>query len=126
MFHRSNSFRKCWSYRPLVAGDRASYFFFFGVAFLAGVFFAAFFAGAFLVLAFALLLPVGSASGGSTFFFLGAFFSSTGALNFCPSKAISVMRTAVKSCLCPRIFLYCFLRFRWNTRIFLWRSSFLT
>src|SRR6266700_2190872 len=97
MCHRSIPLEKCWSYKLLVAGHRASYFFFFGAAFLAGAFLAAFFAGAFLVLAFALPLPVASASGVSTFFFLGAFFSSTGALNFCPSKAISVIRTAVKS-----------------------------
>ena len=46
----------------------------------------------------------------ATFGGLGCFFSSSGAVKRWPSKAISVMRTAVKSCRCPRSFLYCFLR----------------
>src|SRR5262249_25584770 len=44
-------------------------------------------------------------------FFLRA--GSSGAAYFWPSKAISVMRTAVNGWRWPKIFLYCFLRLKW-------------
>src|SRR5215469_320462 len=83
---------------------RRDYFFFFAGAFLAADFFAAFF-----------FAPLGAASSfaspaGAAFFGFGSFFGSSGALKDWPSKAISVMRTALKGWRCPRSFLYCFLR----------------
>src|ERR1051326_2229544 len=78
------------------------YFFFFGVAFFAADFLAAFFFAGVLALAFT------SSPSAWAFFALGCFLGSSGAVNFCPSKAISVMRTAVNGWRCPRSFLYCF------------------
>src|SRR5271165_5607674 len=48
------------------------------------------------------------------------------AFSACPSTLMPVIFTAVKSCRCPCSFLYCFLRFRWNTRILSARSCFTT
>src|SRR6476646_633028 len=69
---------------------RQRYFFFFGAAFLGAAFLAdAFFAG--LLAALASALGLSSASDGFAFFTFGSFLGSSGALNFCPLKAISVM-----------------------------------
>src|SRR6266851_5080582 len=87
---------------------RRRYFFFFGAAFFA----AGFFAAVFLAedFAFASTLGDSSTSTGLAFFGFASFFGSSGAVNFWPSNAISVMRTAVYPWRCPRSFLYCFLR----------------
>src|SRR5436305_10887238 len=85
------------------------YFFFFGAAFLG----AAFLGVAFLAAAFAVLASTfgdSSTSAGLTFACLASFFGRSGALNFWPLNAISVMRTAVYPWRCPRSFLYCFFR----------------
>src|SRR5438552_5346245 len=76
-------------------------------------FLAAFFGAAFFLAA--LFFAFGSASCSSeaaafTFFGFASFMGRSGALKLCPPKAISAMRTAVYPCLCPRSFLYCFLR----------------
>src|SRR5580698_815258 len=85
-------------------------------AFLAAGFLAAFGLLFDLALAdFAEALP--SAASATGFTFLGLRAGSSGALWLSPSKAISVILTAVNGWRCPYIFLYCFLRLKWKTRI---------
>src|SRR5258708_38861730 len=77
-----------------------------GAAFLAALFLgAAFFADAF---GFAALVSPDASAAGACFFGLATFFGSSGAENFCPSNAISVIRTELNAWRCPCIFLYCF------------------
>src|SRR2546430_5039399 len=105
----------CGDSRPRLSGrveDPAvpgTYYFFFPDDFFAAAFFGAafFFAEPFAVLA---SLAGDSTSGALTFLGFASFFGSSGALKLCPSKAISVMRTAVNACRCPRSFFNCFLR----------------
>src|SRR6266513_1810287 len=51
-----------------------------------------------------------AASSAPVFFALGVRAGRSGAVKRCPSKLISLMRTAVNAWRCPRSFLYCFLR----------------
>src|SRR5579864_1277410 len=89
-----------------IPDELLSYFFFLAeVLFFALVF--AFFLGAAAALARGGSPP---SSAAASFLGLGARAGRSGAVNFCPSKAISVMRTAVNGWRCPRSFLYCFLR----------------
>src|ERR1700688_1647795 len=87
-------------------------YFFFGEAFLALLFLGAafFLACPFFARPLVTVTSDSCSSAAATFLGFGCFFSSSGALKLCPSKAISVMRTAVYACRCPRSFLYCFLR----------------
>lgn len=65
-------------------------YFFFAAAFFAGAFFAAFFFAG-----FAAAVASSWASIGAAFFTFFSFLGSSGALNDCPSNAISVIRTAL-------------------------------
>src|SRR5258708_12850241 len=111
MCHDSIPQRFVWGhlaqYFLLVAGD-----FFAGVLLGADFFFACPFAP--------LASVFGDSCSSSAFNFFGfaSFLGNAGALKLCPSKAISVIRTAVYDCRCPPSFLYCFFRFSRNTRIF--------
>src|SRR5215469_12609597 len=99
--------------RPRKAhGVRNLFYFFFPVLFFAALFLGAdvfFFAFPFADLAAALSSLVASAAGASGLAF-GSFFGRLGAVNFCPSKAISTIRTDVNGWRCPCSFLYCFFR----------------
>src|SRR5260370_42046334 len=92
------------------ASSRKLPYFFFGTAFFAVLFLAT----AFLAAGFA---AFASALGASTACFLGftSFFGNSGAANFCPLNAISVIRTEENGWRCPAIFLYCFFFLYWNT-----------
>src|ERR1700690_3557554 len=85
---------------------RPAFYFFFAADFLAAFLGAAFF----FALAGFSSPSCSSSCAAAAFFTLGCFFASSGALKLCPSNAISVIRTAVYDCRCPRSFLYCFLR----------------
>src|SRR6266567_6133647 len=105
----------CVSFQQAISSQPSafSYFFFFGADFFAAGFFAAaFFAGAFAALALASAFGAISTGSADVFIFFGfaSFFESSGAVNFWPLNAISVIRTAVNGCRWPAIFLYCFFR----------------
>src|SRR5579859_5085070 len=111
----------CFSSRFSVPGSQNRncllfYFFFFPPDFFAWPFLAAaFLCAAFLCAGAACLASAfswPSSAAGLAFLGLGSFtgVSTSGAVNFCPSKAISVVRTWVKGWRCPCSFLYCFLR----------------
>src|SRR5579884_3004203 len=94
--------------KPLPIFNTSEAYFFFPVPFFAALFFGAadfFFAAGFA--AFASGFSSVSAAG-LAFLGLASFFGRSGAVNFWPSKAISVIRTEVNGCRCPAIFLYCF------------------
>src|SRR5207247_7200697 len=103
--------RRCHSERSssgaceqISGAENLLYFFF------AGVFVAALFLGA-LAFFFAVGFAAFASALGSveaSFFGFTSFFGSSGAVNFWPSKAISVIRTEENGCRCPASFLYCF------------------
>ena len=90
---------------------RNLFYFFFPVLFFAALFLGAevfFFALPFAGWAnFASLV---ASRGAASLLVFASFFGSSGAVNFWPSKAISVMRTDVNGWRCPCSFLYCFFR----------------